>query len=196
MSAVLSDHTVDPAPMLRELAGRYGLGELLEFRLAGTGIENANYFLTTQAQDGRQRRHVLTLMLQAANAGSAYEPMMRALSSAGLPVAEPLPNLEGLRVETYAGHSVLLQQCLPGRHTVNPTTRQIESLARFTARMHVTLRGQELTLPPYPRDATWLDEQVAASAPQIPYADGQLMRATLTSTRLGLSLRPMCGCGN
>ncbi len=169
--------------MLRELAARYGLGEVLAFRLAGTGIENANYFLTTAGDDGRQRQHVLTLMLQAANAGSAYEPMMRTLAAAGLPVAEPLPNLEGACVESYAGHSVLLQSCLPGRHTVNPTTRQIESLARFTARMHGTLHNPAVTLPAYPRDAAWLGTEAQTSARELPYADAELMRAAVTQVQ-------------
>ncbi len=163
-----------PAQTMEATLARYDIGELERYWPAANGIENSNYFVQTGHQ-GITRNFVLTIMEQAANAGAAYVPMMRALDSSGLPVAAPLSNIHGEQVERIAGKPAMLQHRLPGRHIYNPTMRQIGALGRFIARMHKTMQYAGIELPDYPRDVTWLQERAGMVQGFLPYTDQSLI---------------------
>lgn len=169
MSAVLETSGHDIADAL----SHFDVGELSEFHSASHGIENANYFVKTH-KDGRERKFVLTFVQQPSNAGHLYAPLMEALYRDGLPVAPPL------QPDSDPGARILLQQQLTGSHTINPTQRQVEALARFTARMHRCIARSEITLPRYPRTPSWLRETIEPWLPAIAYADRRLLEDTIT----------------
>ncbi len=164
---------------LEETLSRYDLGKLKRYWPAANGIENSNYFIATEGPRG-ERQFVLTILEQQANSGDAYVPMMEALFDAGLPVAPPLRNLADQSVEELCGKPTLLQHRLSGQHVYNPTTRQVCALARFMARMHLTMCDQNFELPPYPRDAEWLRERAAMVAGYLPFADEALLKDSVT----------------
>lgn len=160
---------------------QYDVGEVLRIWPVSHGIENQNYFVQTQGLD-RTRNFVLTILLGESYAGDAYVPMMRHLDEQGLPVAGPLENRQGERISTDQDGACMLQPRLIGQHTVNPTLRQIESLARFVARMHLASASSDFTLPDYPRNQAWLVAQGASLSAALPYADRQLMADSLRQT--------------
>jgi homoserine kinase type II len=159
----------------------YDIGRLEDFWLATNGIENSNYFVRTQQGD-RQREYVLTIMEQPPNAGAAYPDMLANLNQDGLPVAPPLRTRSGEPAQPIEGKAVMLQRRLPGQHTCNPTTRQICALARFTARMHLSMQGRKLELPDHPRNVSWLASQINVLRGHLPYADQRLIEDVITKT--------------
>ncbi len=163
---------------LEETLSRYDIGALQRYWPAANGIENSNYFIATEGPHG-PRNFVLTILEQAANAGDAYVPMMETLYDAGLPVAPPLRNMADQAVEELSGKPTLLQHRLPGQHVYNPTTRQVCALARFMARMHLTMDGADIELPAYPRDTNWLQERAAMVEGFLPFADHALLLASV-----------------
>ncbi|MEM7001432.1 MAG: homoserine kinase [Pseudomonadota bacterium] len=167
------------------LAG-YDVGHLLRYWPAAQGIENRNYFV--QTGDGEHSlKYVLTFVDKPSNAGAAYFEMMQALKDDGLPVAAPLSNRQQ-QLHTAVGDGyALLQPCLTGTHTINPTQKQIRALARFVARMHLTLHKRRVDLPAYPRDALWLAATTEQLAPNISFLDRTLMQQALSQTTSLLS---------
>ena len=169
MSAVLDN----AAQQIQHALSRYDVGELQEFQIASHGIENANYFIKTKADDGRIRNFVLTFIQQTSNAGHLYPRMMGALVDQGLPVAPPL------QPRDEASDAILLQPRLSGSHTINPTQKQIEALGRFTARMHLCMARTDITLPAYPRTPAWLHSETDEWLNHIPFADRHLLTESI-----------------
>ena len=169
MSAVLDN----AAQQINNALSHYDVGELQDFQIASHGIENANYFIKTRAEDGRIRSFVLTFVQQTSNAGHLYPRMMSALFDRGLPVAPPLPP------SSEMPEAILLQQRLSGSHTINPTQKQIEALGRFTARMHQCMAGTDIALPDYPRTPTWLRTETDEWLGHIPFADRRLLSESI-----------------
>jgi homoserine kinase type II len=169
-------------PSLEEALSRYDIGRLVRYWQATNGIENSNYFIETD-RDGQTQDFVFTIMEQAANAGPAYVPMMSALYDGGLPVAPPLCNMADLPLEEVAGKPAMLQQRLSGQHVYNPTVKQVSALARFIARMHLTMHRTEIVLPNYPRDEVWLADRAAMTKGYVPYSDQALLDASLAKTQ-------------
>ena len=65
---------VDNAELSATLA-KYAVGRLVNHWPAANGIENSNYFVTTEC-DGKRREFVLTLLEQPPNAGPGYVKRM------------------------------------------------------------------------------------------------------------------------
>ena len=79
------------------------LGELVELRGITGGIENTNYFLTSQ-RDGQPREHVLTLFERLGfEQLPFYLHYMKHLAGKGIPVPEPAANAQGTLVHTLQG---------------------------------------------------------------------------------------------
>lgn len=171
---------------LEDTLSRYDIGALQRFSVAPNGIENSNYFISAQ-RDNRAHEYVLTILEQAANAGESYVPMMLALAEHGLPVAPPLPNLAGLYNEQTDGKPALLQPRIAGQHVFNPTTKQVCALARFVARMHLTLATCQVELKPYPRTVSWLEQQVKLTSGHVGYSNHALLEESLVKTKSLLS---------
>jgi len=159
---------------LEDTIARYGVGELVRYWPAATGIENSNYFVRTR-RDGAEHDYVLTILEQPSNAGAAYVPLLDLCTSAGLPVARVIRTLKGEPFETYNGKAVILSLKLPGRHVYNPTRQQTRALARFVGRLHVATAGWEHPVPPYPRDEAWLRHQAGMAKGHLPYQSWSLL---------------------
>lgn len=169
-------------PSLENTLAHYDIGTLLRYWPAANGVENSNFFIRTQ-HDSRQREFVLTIMESPPYAGEAYIPLMYALHTQGLPVAPPMETTGGYCVEELAGKSAILQTRLPGKHVYNPTRKQVCSLARFIARMHLAMDAAPIQLPAYPRDVAWLTATADATHGQLSFADADLLAASLRKVR-------------
>src|ERR1035437_1703244 len=90
--AVYTEVSVDEASgLLRKLQ----LGELQHLQGCSDGVENTNYFASTE-QNGKTRDYVLTLFERLTSEQLPfYLHLMKHLAELGLPVPEPQANAQG-----------------------------------------------------------------------------------------------------
>ncbi len=127
--AVFTEVSTDQA---QALAAQLGAGRLLVLEGIASGIENTNYFLTTD-----QGEWVLTLFERlTAQQLPFYLRLMQHLARRGLPVPEPLADSAGDLVHQLAGKPAALATRLPGTHQLAPDLHHCEQLGSVLARMH------------------------------------------------------------
>ncbi|MEE4300508.1 MAG: homoserine kinase [Pseudomonadales bacterium] len=157
----------------------WGRGLLLEAAPTELGIENSNFFVSTEDTDGEVREWVLTVM--AERPSDATLTMLELLETARMPVPAPVPDLDGRRVGRVDGHPALLTPRLPGGHPERPTPAQCHALGDFLGRMHrLTAR---LEGPPHPRDLAWLEAGYSAHVRRTSHETGSLLRSALDALR-------------
>jgi homoserine kinase type II len=170
---------------LEALVDRYCIGDLIRYWPAASGIENSNYFLATQ-KEGVERYYVLTVLEQPSNAGASLVPLLDSCVEAGLPVPGVIRDRTGSAYNHLDGKPMILCHRLPGKHAYNPTTRQIEALGRFIARFHTATAKLAFPLPPYPRNAGWLQVETRKCIGRIGWAAVDLMQETARKIARGL----------
>lgn len=175
--AVFTEVTPDQA---RELMQQLGLGELQELRGIQGGIENTNYFVTTErlGPDGQpmQGNYVLTLFERLSAAQLPfYLHLMKHLARAGIPVPDPAarPSAEG---HAQAGSEDILHELcskpaavvnrLRGASELTPGEAHCEAVGAMLARMH--LAGQDYgRSQPNLRGLPWWNETVPLVLPHL-----------------------------
>ena len=173
---------------LEKTVARYHIGELIRYWPAANGIENSNYFLRTSCDDS-EREYVLTIVEQPSNSGPAYVPLLDVCIDAGLPVARVIRNTNGDPYDELAGKPVLLAPRLVGRHPHNPTVKQIQALASFTARFHLATAKLDFPVPSYPRNSIWLSEQRDLTQGRLPYSSYRMLEDTVSRVNSLLARR-------
>jgi homoserine kinase type II len=118
---------------VKEFLDQFSLGELTELEGIHTGIENTNYFVSTD------RGHYVLTVFERLTARQLpfYLQLMLHLSHKGLPVPEPQPTRGGALVADLKGKPAALTTRLPGKATTDPTVGQCASVGEFLARMHL-----------------------------------------------------------
>ena len=169
-----------------ELVRTLGLGELRELRGIHAGIENTNYFLTTQ-QQGQAREYVLTLF-ERLSAGQLpfYLHLMKHLAQRGIPVPEPqaLPgsatadNPDGVLLHQVCGKPAAVVDRLHGTHELSPTTAHCAAVGAMLARMHLA-GGDYPRHQPNLRGLAWWNETVPVVLPYVDEAQAALLRSEL-----------------
>ncbi len=140
----------------------WNLGKLLAVEPTAEGIENSNYFLSTERR-GERREWVLTL--GAGDFPSVMLTTLVRLDAAGLPVPVPLRHRSGARSGQIAGAPALIAPRFPGSHPHRPRVDQCAAIGRFLARMHRVTIG--VSGPDHPRDEAWLAERAGLHAPRL-----------------------------
>lgn len=116
---------------------RYEIGRLVDFRGISAGIENTNYFVTTE--DGEW---VLTLFeTVSAEELPYFLGLMDHLARRGLPTAAPLADRDGAFLQQLNERPAALVRRLPGASPELPNAIQCEAMGEVLARMHET--GQD-----------------------------------------------------
>jgi len=167
---------------IADLLDRYALGRLEAFWPAGGGIENTNYFFRV-AQNGDSQEFVLTVLEQQPAAGALLVPLLDLCDDAGLPIAPIVRNRAGEAADCVVGKPALVAPRLIGRHVLNPTIRQCETVGRFLARFHVAAAPLASRAPQHPRDLGWLTTHFEGVRRLMPYGDMSLLDDVITSTR-------------
>lgn len=127
----------------RDLLTRYNLGTLQTLTGISAGIENTNYFLTTD-----QGQYVLTLFeVLTAEQLPFYIELMHHLADRGLPVPQPQTMHDGSRLTSIQGKPCAIVSRLPGRHTPEPNVAQCALTAEVQARMHLAARDFPMRQP-------------------------------------------------
>ena len=131
--SVYTNVTIDEA---QQLATQYGyrVTELIPIQ---TGIENSNYFVKFDQQPDM----VLTIF-EEMNFIDLQEllPLMAFLKEKGVPIAAPVPDLQGHLVNFIDNKPVQLAPRLAGVHPMQPSLTQVANIAAALAQLHVALQ--------------------------------------------------------
>jgi homoserine kinase type II len=164
------------------LAHQLGLGELRELRGIQGGIENTNYFLTTERGE-----YVLTLFERLTfEQLPFYLHLMKHLARRGIPVPEPqaLPasatadNADGQLLHTVCGKPAAVVDKLRGKSDLSPDAAHCAAVGEMLARMHLAGRDFPRQQPNL-RGLAWWNETVPVVLPFVNEAQAALLRSEL-----------------
>ncbi|KQR50261.1 homoserine kinase [Acidovorax sp. Leaf160] len=161
-------------PEASELLQRLQLGTLTALRGIQGGIENTNYFATTD-----QGEYVLTLFERlSAEQLPFYLHLMKHLAHAGIPVPDPQADADGDILHRVAGKPAAVVNKLRGQSQLQPQAVHCAALGTMLARMH--LAGQDFDRrQPNLRGLPWWNDTVPVVLPYLDAAQSALLRAEL-----------------
>ncbi len=154
------------------------LGELAELRGIQGGIENTNYFLTSE-QDGRKHQWVLTLFERlGAEQLPFYLYLMKHLAQRGIPVPDPQGNANGDILLSVCGKPAALVNRLEGRSELAPGPAHAAAVGAMLARMHLAGRDYARSQPNL-RGLAWWNETAPVVMPFLDPDQAALLQSEL-----------------
>ncbi len=170
--AVFTEVSEDAAQALLQ---RLSLGRLTGLRGIEGGIENTNYFLSTD-----QGEWVLTLFERlSAEQLPFYLHLMKHLAHKGIPVPDPQADREsGDILHQVCAKPAAIVQKLAGKSQLAPAAVHCAAVGAMLARMHLAGRGYERSQPNL-RGLPWWNETVPVVLPYLQEAQSALLRAEL-----------------
>jgi len=152
---------VTPA-QAQALVSRLNLGQVQALRGISAGIENTNYFVTTDRGE-----FVLTVFERLSfEQLPFYLQLMKHLASRGLAVPDPQADAQGEILFELSGKPVALVNKLRGGHQLAPDVFHCEQVGAALARMH--LAGQDFPLAQINlRGLAWWTETVPVVLPYL-----------------------------
>jgi homoserine kinase type II len=169
--AVFTDVSFDEASsFLQELK----LGQLQSMEGCVGGIENTNYFVTTD-----QGAHVLTLFERLTfDQLPFYLWLMKHLALKGIPVPDPAANRDGDILHTLKGKPAAVVNRLRGRSELQPGPAHCAAVGTMLARMHLAARDYDRQQPNL-RGLAWWNETVPVVLPHLEPRQAALIRSEL-----------------
>ena len=173
--AVFTEVSADAAgEFLRDLQ----LGDLVELQGIQGGIENTNYFVTSE-RDGQTRQWVLTLFERLSfEQLPFYLYLMKHLAQRGIPVPDPQGNASGDILHTVCGKPAALVDRLRGRSELAPTEAHCAGVGAALARMHLAGRDYDRSQPNL-RGLAWWNETVPVVLPFLDADQAALLQGEL-----------------
>ncbi len=118
---------------LERFLRRYAVGALVDYQGITAGIENTNYFVTTEGG-----AWVLTLFETVSEDELPFFlNLMNHLAQRGLPTAAPQPDREGRFLQHLNERPAALVKRLPGRSPRTPNAAQCRAMGEVMAHMHI-----------------------------------------------------------
>jgi homoserine kinase type II len=166
------------------LLTRLNLGTLHSLQGATSGIENTNYFVSTDQGD-----FVLTLFERlSAEQLPFYLNLMRHLAERGIPVPAPKPDAQGDILHHLNGKPASVVTRLRGRNQLAPGIGDCQQVGAMLARMH--LAGQDYAAQqPNLRGLPWWTDTVPVVTPYMTAAQQALITDELAFQQ-SLAQRP------
>jgi len=162
----------------RTLLRALDLGELTQLRACSGGIENTNYFASTE-RAGQPHDYVLTLFERLTfEQLPFYLRLMKHLAQRGIPVPEPHANAQGSLVFEVKGKPAAVVDKLIGKSELNPTPDHCAQVGATLARLHLAGRDFELTQPNL-RGLPWWNEVVPVVLPHLSASQKSLIQSEL-----------------
>jgi homoserine kinase type II len=165
--AVFTTVTLDD---LTQWIRQFPLGQPLALQGIASGIENTNYFLTTERGE-----YVLTIF---ENLGFEqlpfYVQLMRHLAQRGIPVPDPVPNDRGELVVALQGKPAIIVSKLEGSSQMDPQPVHCAEAGAMLARMHLAGRDFPLQQPNL-RGLQWWMEATPKVLPFLSPDNAQLL---------------------
>ncbi len=147
------------------LLEHYAVGQLRDLQGIASGIENSNFFLTTESG-----RYVLTVFERlTATQLPFYLGLMQHLARKGLPVPEPLETREQALFALVRGKAAAIVTRLPGKAVQLPSLAQCRQVGAVLARMHLAASDYAVFQPNL-RGIGWWKSTAAALEPHLPDA--------------------------
>ena len=150
------------------------LGTLQSMAGCSGGIENTNYFVTTD-----QAPYVLTLFERlSAQQLPFYLRLMKHLAHHGVPVPDPAADRDGDVVHALNGKPAAVVNRLRGKSELAPTADHCALVGGMLARMH--LAGRDFTMrQPNLRALDWWNDTVPVVLPFVPQDQADLLKSEL-----------------
>jgi homoserine kinase type II len=163
--AVFTSVTLDA---LSQWIKQFPLGKALALQGIASGIENSNFFLTTERGE-----YVLTIFENLDfEQLPFYVQLMRHLAERGVPVPDPVPNDAGELVVALHGKPAIIVSKLEGSSQMDPQPVHCAEVGAMLAKMHLAgrdfpmqqpnLRGLDWWLETVPGILRHLDADTAA----------------------------------
>ncbi|HJU71816.1 MAG TPA: homoserine kinase [Paucimonas sp.] len=153
---------------------QFPLGKALVIKGIVSGIENSNFFITTEAGE-----YVLTLFEKLTfEQLPFYLHLMRHLARRGVLVPEPIANHQGDIINALHGKPASIVTRLTGGHQLAPTPGHCAAVGAMLAKMH--LAGQDFGMhQPNLRGLAWWREATPVVLPYLSDENQQLLRAEM-----------------
>ena len=154
------------------------LGDLTDLKGIQGGIENTNYFVTSE-RDGATLEHVLTVFERLGfEQLPFYLHLMKFLAERGIPVPAPAANAQGEILLKVQGKPAAVVAKLRGKSDLAPGVAQCEAVGAMLARMH--LAGREFSMSqPNLRGLPWWNETAPVVLPFLTPSQADLLRSEL-----------------
>lgn len=154
------------------------LGQLTDLQGIQGGIENTNYFVTSE-RDGEVVQSVLTVFERLGFEQLPYYLyLMKHLAAKGIPVPDPASDEKGNILHSVQGKPAAVVNRLAGRSELAPTAAHCEALGELLARMHLAGRDFDRQQPNL-RGLAWWNETVPVVLPYLTPDQSGLIRAEL-----------------
>jgi len=164
---------------VRALLSELRLGTLTSLKACSDGIENTNYFVSTELE-GQPHYYVLTLFERLTHAQLPfYLRLMHHLAQHGIPVPKPHANATGDLVLQLQGKPAAVVDRLPGRSELHPGPTHCAQVGAMLARMHLAGRDFDLQQP-HLRRLAWWNETAPVVLPYLGDAQKALLQNELT----------------
>lgn len=156
------------------LLTQLNLGTLQSLRGATSGIENTNYFVSSDGGD-----YVLTLFERlTAEQLPFYLRLMQHLALKGIPVPAPQPDAEGEILHALNGKPASVVTRLAGSNQMSPRAADCAQVGAMLARMHDA--GQDYPMQqPNLRGLAWWTETVPVVTPYLDAGQRALIESEL-----------------
>lgn len=154
------------------------LGDLTDLKGIQGGIENTNYFVTSE-RDGATLEHVLTVFERLGfEQLPFYLHLMKFLAGRGIPVPAPAANAQGEILLTVQGKPAAVVNRLRGKSDLSPGVAQCEAVGAMLARMHLAGRDFPMSQPNL-RGLPWWNETAPVVRPFLTPAQADLLSSEL-----------------
>ena len=157
---------------------QFPLGKPLALKGIASGIENSNFFLTTE-RDAQVQEHVLTIFENLSfEQLPFYLNLMRHLADRGVAVPAPIANAAGDLMAPLHGKPAAIVTKLDGTSQMDPQPVHCAEVGAMLARMHLAGRDYPLHQPNL-RGLDWWNETTPVVLPYLPDAGQHLLRAEM-----------------
>ena len=151
---------------------QFPLGQALELKGISSGIENSNFFLTTERGE-----YVLTIFENLSfEQLPFYLKLMHHLAAHGVLVPDPIANDKGELIVALHGKPASIVTKLAGRSQMAPQPVHCAAVGAMLAKMHLAGRDYPLQQPNL-RGLEWWHATTPEVLPYIPADKAQLLKA-------------------
>ncbi len=148
----------------------FDLGNLVDLQGIASGIENTNYFVTTE-----KGKYVLTLFEKLTlDELPYYLDLMAHLASRGIPCPNPVPNHEHRLFGALNGKPASIVTCLAGKSVEHPDAHQCGLIGEMLAKMHLTGKSYSKKMA-NPRGRKWWEGALPEILPYTNREEGRLL---------------------
>ncbi len=160
---------------LQDFLADYAVGELIAFQGIQGGIENTNYFVTTD-DAGREANFVLTLFEELHEEEMPYfVELALYLAERGVPVPAPVKDRNGIALKQLCHRPALLLPRMPGGHLQRPEVEQCRQAGAALAAFHVAGRDFFMTRQAH-RGVFWWRRESKSIAALLGAEEASLLR--------------------